>query len=81
MGNFLHRDRQVLRFVCDWDGGGERAEARRFKLHYFLVDGTIEVLEDTKNLTGRDPFPVLLKVQSGKQCNIIIRASANLCRM
>jgi len=61
IGNFLHKDRKVLRFLTEWDGGGEQAEKRRFKLHYFLVDGTIEVLEDTKNLSGRDPFPVMLK--------------------
>ncbi len=60
---FLQNDRKVLRFFCTWDEplpGGE-IERRPFRLHYFLADDTVEVLEVSEPNSGRDPFPLLLK--------------------
>jgi len=60
---FLANDRKVLRFFCHWDdrGAGGDAERREFRLHYFLADDTVEVLEVNKPNSGRDPWPALLK--------------------
>jgi hypothetical protein len=33
------------------------------KLHYFLADDTVEVVEELTQNSGRDPFPVFIKRQ------------------
>ncbi|ESN96853.1 hypothetical protein HELRODRAFT_102301 [Helobdella robusta] len=61
---FLDLDRKVLRFFCI--GDDQRAsskERRKFILHYYLVNDTVEVREvHTKN-DGHDPFSVLISRQ------------------
>lgn len=61
---FLENDRKVLRFYGVWDNRdavyGERIF---FRIHYFLSDDTMEVLEQHQPNSGRDRFPALLKRQ------------------
>ena len=53
---------QVLRFFCVWDDRRSLFGDRRpYRLHYFLEDATLEVLETADNNNGRDPFPVFLR--------------------
>ena len=61
---FLHMDRQVLRFFVVRDDRDELyGELRKYVLLYYLADDTIEILEvHTKN-DGRDPFPCFLRRQ------------------
>lgn len=61
---FLENDRKVLRFYGVWDDR-ERVYGDRlfFRVHYFLSDDTMEVLEEHKVNSGRDRFPALLKRQ------------------
>jgi hypothetical protein len=61
LGSFLANDRKVLRFDCVCDDT-ERlyGDQLMFKLHYFLSDDTMEILQvHTKN-NGRDLVPKLL---------------------
>eukprot|EP00657_Telonema_sp_P-1_P009512 TRINITY_DN374_c0_g1_i3.p1 TRINITY_DN374_c0_g1~~TRINITY_DN374_c0_g1_i3.p1 ORF type:complete len:298 (+),score=132.91 TRINITY_DN374_c0_g1_i3:339-1232(+) len=61
LAQFLKYDRQVLRFFCLWDDTPSLyGEQRKFVLHYYLADDTIEIVESYKVNSGRDPFPLLL---------------------
>lgn len=54
--------KQVLRFYCVWDDRQALYGDRRpYRLHYFLEDDTVEILELHENNDGRDPFPVFLR--------------------
>jgi len=57
---FLVNDRKVLKFWCIWDDPSLYGEKRRFILHYFLADGTVDVSEIHIPNSGRDHFPQLL---------------------
>ena len=57
---FLENDRKVLRFDITWYSPYEKEE-KKYKLHYYLADGQIEVCEIKENNSGRDPFPRLLR--------------------
>jgi len=57
---FLANDRKVLKFWCTWDDPSLYGEKRKFILHYFLADGTVEVSEIHSPNSGRDYFPQLL---------------------
>jgi len=61
LGSFLANDRKVLRFDCVWDDTSRLyGDVLQFKLHYFLSDDTMEILQvHTKN-NGRDLVPKLL---------------------
>eukprot|EP00003_Mantamonas_plastica_P028836 TRINITY_DN670_c0_g1_i1.p1 TRINITY_DN670_c0_g1~~TRINITY_DN670_c0_g1_i1.p1 ORF type:complete len:599 (-),score=239.10 TRINITY_DN670_c0_g1_i1:2801-4597(-) len=62
---FLANDRKVLRFFCVWDDSSSLfGEKRKFSLHYFLVDDTVEVKEIYDPNSGRDPFPQFMKRQT-----------------
>ena len=62
LGQYLQGDRKVLRFYCMWDDSSRLyGEKRRFIMHYFLSDDTIEVRNVEGKNSGRDPFPMLLK--------------------
>lgn len=63
LGQFLRNDRQVLRFDCVWDDAAPFGERRRYVLHYFLSDDTLEIRECISANDGRDPYPSLLKRQ------------------
>ena len=53
---------QVLRFYCIWDDRQRLFGDRQpFRLHYFLEDDTVEILEEPANNSGRDPFPIFLR--------------------
>jgi Ca2+-binding EF-hand superfamily protein len=58
---FLDNDRKVLRFYCMWDDTATHfGTIRKFILHYFLADNTLEVREVYGANCGRDPYPLLL---------------------
>lgn len=55
---------QVLRFYAIWDDTWNMfGERRRFIIHYYLADDTVEVREVHERNDGRDPFPVLIRRQ------------------
>jgi len=57
---FLANDRKVLKFWCVWDDPSLYGEKRKYIMHYFLADDTIEVSEIHAPNCGRDGFPKLL---------------------
>jgi len=58
---FLEMDRKVLRFYCVWDDRDAMfGEMRKFVIHYYLVDDTLEIRECHNANDGRDPFPILI---------------------
>uniref|UniRef100_A0A8D2KVW6 EF-hand domain containing 1 n=1 Tax=Varanus komodoensis TaxID=61221 RepID=A0A8D2KVW6_VARKO len=58
---FLAFDKKVLRFYAMWDDTANMfGENRRFIIHYYLADDTVEVREVHERNDGRDPFPVLI---------------------
>ena len=57
---FLENDRKVLRFDITWFSPYEKEE-KKYKLHYYLADGQIEVCEIKVSNSGKDPFPRLLR--------------------
>merc|ERR1711959_115697 len=64
LAQFLKYDRRVLRFYCMWDDTPSLyGEVRRFVMHYYLADDTVEIVESYKANSGRDPFPKLLNRQ------------------
>jgi len=64
LAQFLKYDRKVLRFYALWDDTPTLyGEVRRFVLHYYLADDTVEIVESYKNNSGRDPFPKMLNRQ------------------
>ena len=66
LGQYLKGGRTVLRFYCMWDDTQSLyGEKRRFILHYFMADDTIEIRDPSKHERncGRDPYPLLLKRQ------------------
>lgn len=61
---FLQHDRQVLRFDAYWDDTAKLyGERRKFVIHYYLSNDTVEVREVNTPNSGRDPFPLLLRRQ------------------
>lgn len=61
---FLDYDRQVLRFNCVWDDRDTKfGELRKFKLHYYLADDTIEIVEVLPPNSGRDSGSTFLSRQ------------------
>lgn len=57
---FLANDRKVLRFFCVWDNTILFGEPQQYTIHFYLTDDTMEVVEQHKHNSGRDPFPKLL---------------------
>ena len=52
----------MLRFYCIWDDRQALSGDRRpYRLHYFLEDDTVEVLEVHEPNSGRHAFPVFLR--------------------
>jgi len=59
---FLDFDGKVLRFYTIWDDRKSLfGERRKFILHYFLVDGRIEIRQVLPQNAGRDPVSNFLK--------------------
>merc|ERR1712025_1196619 len=62
LGQFLNKDRKVLRFDCYWDDSQRYAgELRFFKLHYYLSSDEVEVIEIFPQNSGFDKMPKLLQ--------------------
>jgi len=62
LGQFLDKDRKVLRFDCYWDDSKRYAgELRFFKLHYYLSSDEVEVIESFPPNSGFDKMPKLLQ--------------------
>ncbi|XP_078393473.1 EF-hand domain-containing protein 1, partial [Cetorhinus maximus] len=58
---FLTYDRKVLRFYAYWnDTDNMFGECRRYIIHYYLADGTVEIREVYEKNDGRDPFPLMV---------------------
>lgn len=55
---YLENDRKVLCFWCYWDDPTRYGARMYYKLHYFLTDDTVEVLEQLARNSGRAPYPV-----------------------
>jgi len=63
-GKFLTLDRHVLRFYAMWDDRKQLfGEARRFLIHFYMADDTMEIKEIHTANNGRDPFPTLVQRQ------------------
>uniref|UniRef100_A0A8D2BB64 EF-hand domain-containing protein 1 n=1 Tax=Sciurus vulgaris TaxID=55149 RepID=A0A8D2BB64_SCIVU len=61
---FLTFDKQVLRFYAIWDDTDSMfGECRTYIIHYYLMDGTVEIREVHERNDGRDPFPLLMNRQ------------------
>ena len=61
---FLDHDRHVLRFYGFWDDSDSMfGDRRKFVLHYYLADDTIEILEVLPPNCGRDAPSIFLKRQ------------------
>ena len=64
LGSFLANDRKVLRFECVWDDTHRLyGDVQRFRMHYFLADDTIEILQVHEKNSGRAQAPKLLRRQ------------------
>lgn len=62
LGQFLGKDRQVLRFDCYWDDTSQyKGDLRFFKLHYYLSSDEAEVIEKFDANSGYDPMAKLLQ--------------------
>lgn len=62
LNKFLKLDRKVLRFYAMWDDRDAMfGEVRKYLIHYYLVDDSVEIRECHQCNDGRDPFPVLLR--------------------
>lgn len=61
---FLTLDRVVLRFYAIWDDREQLyGEVRKFIVHFYMADDTLEIREVHAANNGRDPFPVLISRQ------------------
>jgi hypothetical protein len=61
---FLENDRQVLRFEAVWDDRDTKfGELRRFRVHYYLADDSVEILERLPPNSGRDSSSTFLARQ------------------
>ena len=52
---------QVLSFEVLWDDRSLEGGLNRYTLNFFLADDTVEVKEENKANSGKDPFPLLLR--------------------
>lgn len=58
---FLRGDRKVLRFNCAWDDRTSMfGRVHRYKLHYYLADDTVELVNSPEANSGEDPFARML---------------------
>eukprot|EP00771_Trimastix_marina_P004197 gnl/Trimastix_PCT/944.p1 GENE.gnl/Trimastix_PCT/944~~gnl/Trimastix_PCT/944.p1 ORF type:complete len:592 (-),score=180.26 gnl/Trimastix_PCT/944:85-1860(-) len=61
---FLSHDREVLRFYCVWDDrSASFGDVRKFVLHYFLADDTIEIREMHSPNSGYDAASLFVRRQ------------------
>lgn len=76
LGAFLDNSRKVLRFEMIWDDTENLyGDLQQFKMHYFLEDDTVEVLQVHSKNNGRDPVPKLLnRTRLPKQKPVVSQA-------
>jgi Ca2+-binding EF-hand superfamily protein len=68
MKKFQENMQKVLRFYISWqDPHPLYPEKRRYVLHYYLCDDTIEIIEPKEERTGRGHFAILLSRRKAKQ--------------
>jgi len=61
LGAFLEHDKKVLRFNVMWDDTDSLyGDKLHFKLHYYLVNDTIEIIPEWERNSGRDKIGKLL---------------------
>ncbi|CAH8441611.1 unnamed protein product [Schistosoma rodhaini] len=73
---YLELDRKVLRFYAVQDERHEMfGECRKFIIHYYLADDTLEIREIHTVNDGRDPFPLLLRRERIPKCRDTIPQS------
>ncbi|CAH8478054.1 unnamed protein product [Schistosoma guineensis] len=73
---YLELDRKVLRFYAVQDERHEMfGECRKFIIHYYLADDTLEIREIHTANDGRDPFPLLLRRERIPKCRDTIPQS------
>ena len=65
--NFLLHDREVLGFQATWDG-------RKFRINYYIADGTISVINDHAPNNGRDPNGCFIKKARIPQGHVLHKA-------
>eukprot|EP01116_Phalansterium_solitarium_P009858 TRINITY_DN241_c0_g1_i11.p1 TRINITY_DN241_c0_g1~~TRINITY_DN241_c0_g1_i11.p1 ORF type:complete len:574 (-),score=256.51 TRINITY_DN241_c0_g1_i11:254-1975(-) len=61
---FLENDKRVLRFFSYWDDRANAAafgQLRKFQLHFFLADDSLQIVEDIKPNSGVLPAPVFMR--------------------
>jgi Ca2+-binding EF-hand superfamily protein len=63
LGEFLEYDKKVLRFDAVWDDTRPHGKLRRFTLHFYLADGTLDICEKYEPNCGFDPIPKLMAKQ------------------
>lgn len=61
--DFLTYGKRVLRLYCEWTDSTMFGDKNFYILHYFMADGSIEILERPQPNSGRDPFPKLMNRQ------------------
>jgi len=61
LGQFLDKDRKVLRFDSYWNDTRYAGELRFFKVHYYLSSDEVEVIEVFPQNSGFDKMPKLLQ--------------------
>lgn len=61
LGKFLSLDRTVLRFYAIWDDREQLyGDIRKFIIHFYLSNDTMEIKEVHSANNGRDPFPTMI---------------------
>ncbi|KAH8849710.1 EF-hand domain-containing protein 1 [Schistosoma japonicum] len=79
---YLELDRKVLRFYAVHDERHEMfGECRKFIIHYYLADDTLEIREIHTVNDGRDPFPLLLRREKIPKCRDAIPQSFPIISM
>ncbi|KAG5464486.1 hypothetical protein LSCM1_00676 [Leishmania martiniquensis] len=72
--DFYEYDRNVLRFYAVW-------EKRKFRIYYYLADGSIAVLFDKAENDGRDPYPIFVRRRRvPKEARAVLLSSETLNR-
>ncbi|CAM44424.1 conserved hypothetical protein [Leishmania braziliensis MHOM/BR/75/M2904] len=72
--DFYEYDRNVLRFYAVW-------EKRKFRIYFYLADGSIAVLFDKAENDGRDPYPVFVRRRRiPKEARAVLLSSETLNR-
>lgn len=55
---------KVLRFYAIWDDTDSMfGECRKYIIHYYLMDDTVDIREVHERNDGRDPFPLMMNRQ------------------